>query len=94
MLADSLISWRHFVSCGFLLSDDSILAQVDIELASILGDHPRQVLEVDTKAKDSLLGSCVGRKTWFMVALRESGAQPPKLGGDMKGLHFSSFQKK
>lgn len=94
MLADSLISWRHFVNCRFLLSDDSILGQVDRELASILGDHPRQILEVDIKAKDALLGSCVGRKTRFMVALRESGAQPPKLGGDMKGLHLSSFQKK
>jgi hypothetical protein len=34
----SPVLWRHFLNCGFLLSDDYNLYQVDIKLVSTLQD--------------------------------------------------------
>jgi len=39
MIAYSLILWRQFLICGFLLSDDSRLGQVDIKLTSSDGEN-------------------------------------------------------
>lgn len=34
-----LVLWRHFLNCGFLLSNDSSLCPVDVRLSSIRRQH-------------------------------------------------------